>query len=534
MMHTTHHHFDKSHFTTWACLKLFILLSIFQQSFSFEANAQSKPNIVFIFADDHDQMTISAYGNALLQTPNIDRIAKEGVVFKNSFCTNSICAPSRAVILTGKHSHINGHKDNRPQTRFDSSQVTFPKLLQKAGYTTALVGKWHLRSNPTGFDYWDIHDDQGQYYNPDFISVQGKRQLKGYSTDITTDLALNWLEKNKNSQKPFLLMVQNKAPHTPFYPHTKYLGLFDSITVPEPNSLFDDYSQSITTLRDQEMTILEHMGPVGELKVERSVAKFYKIPGEGIHRDMYYDTVETGRMDKADRLVWEKERMKRSIDYMTKNPKARNEIISWKYQQYIKDYMRCVVSVDENVGRLLDYLENNGLSKNTIIVYSSDQGFWLGQRGWFDKRWMYEQSMRMPLIIKWPGITKARFSETLVQNLDYAPTFLEMAGINIPAEIQGKSLVSILKNDKVKLNRDALFYQYFEYPQPHRVQPHYGIRTERYKLIYFNGLNQYELYDLKTDPSEINNLAANDAYSALLKEMKAKLEIEKKRYKVVE
>lgn len=495
------------------------------------AQSVNKPNILFIFSDDHDQAAISAYGNSHINTPNIDRIAQKGVVFQNSFCTNSICAPSRAVILTGKHSHLNGVRNNQFDTRFDSSQVTFPKLLQKAGYQTALIGKWHLKSNPTGFHHWEIHNDQGQYYNPEFITENGIKIREGYATDITADLTLEYLS-NRDTTKPFLMMMQFKAPHRNFMPKIEHIGRFDSVKFKLPNSFHKNYNTMGTAANEHEMGIDAHMMPIYDLKLMPAIANSLSISGIR-NADPYFNWMcEAVRLQPKDIERWVNAYMPRQMEAL-KLPKDEKAIAEWKYQAYMRDYMACVYSVDENVGRVLDYLQKTGLDKNTIVVYSSDQGFWLGENGWFDKRWMYDKSMRMPLIIQWPGVTnRASKSAALVQNLDYAPTFLEMAGVKIPADIQGKSLVPLLKNPTANWNREALYYEYFEYPHPHRVQPHYGIRTATHKLIYFPLCKEWEFYDLITDPEEQNNLIKSKTHQKTVAELKNKLAQLRKYYKV--
>jgi arylsulfatase A-like enzyme len=470
-----------------------------------------RPNILFIMSDDHSYQTISAYSDKLMKTPNIDRIADEGVIFGNSFVGNSICAPSRATLLTGKHTHKNGQINN--SVIFDSSQVTFPKLLRAAGYQTALIGKWHLRSNPTGFDYWNIVPGQGQYYNPDFIEMGVKKKIEGYVTNITTDLALEWLNQ-RDKTKPFCLLLHNKAPHRTWEPDTLYLDEFSNKVFPVPENFFDDY-EGRQAAAEQKMSIRKPDMDINyDLKMEDPAieGRFGKVN-------------HTSRMNDKQRKAWYAHYNPVAKDFLEKNPTGKN-LALWKYQRYMRDYCACIRSVDENVGRILDYLEKNGLAKNTLIVYTSDQGFYMGEHGWFDKRFMYEESFRTPLLMRLPdGYSRKGFVSELVQNIDYAPTFLDFAGVDIPAEIQGKSMKPLLvTNDKVKW-RDAIYYHYYEFPNEHSVKRHYGIRTERYKLIHFyNDIDVWELYDLQVDPNEMNNVFDNKKYADIQKKLKVRLQ----------
>lgn len=454
---------------------------------------QRPPNIVFIFADDHAVQAMGAYPSWLHDfvekqniTPNIDRLAKDGVVFANSFCANSICAPSRACVLTGKHSALNGV--TRWQ-KFDGSQTTFPKLLQNAGYQTAIVGKWHLVSDPTGFDFWRVLPGQGAYINPEFISSNGTNRIMGYTTDIITDIALDWLAKQRDASKPFMLMIHHKAPHRNWMPAPKYAHWLEDVKIPEPPTLFDDYSDRTPSAAKQEMEIGRHMTLKSDLKIDP--AEFAKLGLTG------------------------------------------QDIVRWKYQRYMQDYLRCVKSVDDNVGRVRDYLKQAGLDTNTVVIYSSDQGFYLGEHGWFDKRWMYEESLRMPLIVSWPGVTKpgARPAQ-LVQNIDYAPTFLEMAGVPVPAEMQGVSLTPLLHGKSPTDWRASIYYHYYDYLGEHRVECHEGVRTEQYKLINFYSPGDWELYDLATDPSELHNVYTNPAYAKTASQLKVELARLKRQYHI--
>ncbi|MBN1491974.1 MAG: sulfatase-like hydrolase/transferase [Phycisphaerae bacterium] len=470
------------------------------------AASPSRPNILFIFTDDHARHAISAYGSKINQTPQLDRLAREGMLFRNCFCTNSICGPSRAVIQTGKHNHINGMIHNG--VRFDGAQQTFPKLLQKGGYTTALVGKWHLQSDPTGFDYWEILPGQGRYYNPIFETATRKKTYPGYATDITTDLALEWLSNGRDKDKPFLLMCQHKAPHRAWDPAPRHLSLYDDVTIPEPDTLFDDYAGRVSVAKRTTMTIAKHMNK-RDLKLTR-----------------------VAEQNDEQRKLWDAAYGPKNEAFRTANLTG-DALVRWKYQRYIKDYLRCVAAVDENIGRMLDYLDKNGLADNTVVMYSSDQGFYLGDHGWFDKRWMYEESLSMPLIVRWPGATRPGTTNTdLVQNLDFAETFLDLAGVPIPDDMQGRSFVPLLKGETPPDWRRSIYYHYYEFPGWHDVRRHYGVRTDRHKLIHYYDINEWELFDLKSDPDEMHSVYDDPAYAETVKELKAELTRLRKQYKV--
>ena len=474
------------------------------------ASCKGKPNILFLFSDDHAFQAISAYGGRLAKvapTKNLDRIAKEGMIFQKCYVTNSICAPCRAVIQTGKHSHLNGVLDNRMV--FDNTQQTFPKILQKNGYQTAIVGKWHLKALPTGFDYDEVLPGQGKYYNPEYIKRGEKTQYTGHSTEITTDLGLRWLNEERDKDKPFMLMLQYKAPHRRWEPGPDYLTLFDDVTIPEPDNLFDDYSGRGTAAHKQDMSIEKTMHD----------------------RDLKLKTPAN---------LTEKQLEKWNAAYGPKNEKFNKanlkgkELVRWKYQRYIKDYLRCVRSVDNNIGRVLKYLDDSGLAENTVVIYSSDQGFYLGEHGWFDKRFMYEESFRAPLIAKWPGHIKPGSSNSdLVQNLDFAQTFLDIAGVEAPSDMQGMSLKPVMEKGKAPAGwRKSLYYQYYEFPGAHSVRRHEGVATKRYKLIHFYDIGEWEFYDLKKDPSEMQSEYENPKYADKIEELKAELQKLKKQYKV--
>ena len=495
---------------------------------SLPATAAERPNILFIFTDDHALQAISAYGGRfqkIAPTENIDRLAKEGMLFRNSFCGNSICGPSRASILTGKHSHVNGFVDN-DSGRFDGTQPTFPKLLQKAGYETALIGKWHLVSNPTGFDHWEILPSQGSYVNPDFIQMDGStKRVEGYVTDIITDKTIDWLKNRKDKSKPFVLMTQQKAPHRNWIPAPRHYKLFDGIEMPEPETLFDDHSNRIEALKKQRMSIAKDFEWGWDMLLHGK-ATDPRLGGELPFEE--YDRMNDSQKAEFDAAyAAENEKFIAALPTMTDK-----EVTRWKYQRYVKNYLRTVRAVDENIGRTLEYLEESGLAENTIVIYSSDQGFYLGEHGWYDKRWMFEESFKMPFLIRWPGVAKAGVEpEAMIQNIDYAPTFLEMAGAPIPADMQGKSIVPILKGEGKTPDgwRDALLYQYSG-ENTHSVARHDGVRDSRHKLMRFPDTNEWMLFDLEKDPQEMKNVAADPAYADVLGKMKTLYADLKKQY----
>lgn len=487
---------------------------------SCQKKEQKQYNIVYIMTDDHSFQTMSCYDERYTETPNLDRIADEGVRFTNSFVANSLSGPSRACMLTGKHSCANGFYDNT-NCVFDASQQTFPKLLQKAGYETAVIGKWHLESLPTGFDHWEIVPGQGDYYNPQFITQQNDTiQKHGYITDIITDDAIDWLDNGRDKDKPFCLLVHHKAIHRNWMADTAHLALFEDKTFPLPETFWDDYSGRQAAAA-QEMSILKDMDLAYDLK---TVTEETGKTGLG---QAYAGMLE--RLDPEQRAAWDKFYASVIADFKARAPKGR-ELAEWKFQRYMRDYLKVVKSLDDNVGRLLDHLEEEGLLENTLIVYTSDQGFYMGEHGWFDKRFMYEESMRTPLIMRLPdrfvrenGL-EARDIPELVQNIDYAPTFLELAGAEIPDDIQGESLVPLLKGEHPDNWRQSLYYHFYEYPAEHSVKRHYGIRTDRYKLIHFyHDIDAWELYDLLEDPNELHNLYSQPGYEALTDSLKVQL-----------
>jgi arylsulfatase A-like enzyme len=478
---------------------------------------KSPPNIIFILSDDHAIKAISAYDTSLIATPGIDRLADEGMLFSNCFCTNSICAPSRATILTGKYSHMNGVRDNGD--RLDSSQLTFPRLLQQHGYQTAIIGKWHLKSDPTGFDHWEVLPGQGDYYNPHFIQGKDTLQYEGYVTDIITEKSLGWLDK-RQPDRPFLLMVYHKAPHRNWMPEPDKVREYSGKTFPWPSSLFEEYTVS-EPRASQEMSIGKHMIMDYDLKVPSEELMFNDSILEPSQRGWW--EWEYAKMTAEQQVAWDDAMSYRTDEYLA-GKYTGEDLVAWKYQQYMRDYLGCIESVDESIGRLLEYLDDNDLADNTIVIYSSDQGFYLGEHGWYDKRWMYEESLHMPFLVRYPHeIKPGKVSEELVQNIDFAPTLLDLAGVPIPGKVQGKSFRSILIGDQEVPFREAIYYHYYEYPGVHMVMKHNGIRTERYKLMHFYEQGLWELYDLEEDPLELNNLVDDPASQSILDSLKVGL-----------
>ena len=465
-----------------------------------------RPNILFIMSDDHGYQALSCYGSRVNQTPNLDRIATGGMRFNRCFVTNSICGPSRAVILTGKYSHLNGFVRNG--NTFNGQQQTVAKLLQGAGYQTAMVGKWHLKSEPTGFDFWKVLVGQGPYYNPPMKTVDGVIPHTGYTTDIITDTALDWLKRGRDPDKPFFMMYQHKAPHRNWQPGPKYLNKYDGQTIPEPDTLFDDYSGRGTPAKTQKMMVARDLN-ANDLKL---------TPPRGLTDE---------QLEVWNRAYEPKNAAFREMDLQG------DALVRWKYQRYVKDYLRSIDSVDENVGRVLDYLDETGLAENTVVFYTSDQGWYLGEHGWFDKRWMYEESFRTPLMVRWPGTVRAgTTSDALVMNLDFAETFLDIAGAAIPDDMQGSSMKRILSGEEAADWRKSVYYHYYEFPGAHSVRRHYGVRTDRYKLIYFYepDVDEWELYDLEKDPQEMTSVYGDPAYADVVREMKAELARQRQAY----
>ena len=542
-------------------------LSIFAQ------NAGDRPNILYIMCDDHAIQAISAYGSPiskLAPTPNIDRLAERGMKFNQAFVENSLSTPSRACLMTGLYSHQNGQR--QLAEGIDSTKTFFSELLQGAGYSTAVVGKWHMSCSPKGFDYYRVLDDQGQYYNPTFASTGqygNFKQEMGYATDLITDHAIEYLN-SRDKNKPFCLMVHHKAPHRLWMPNTKYVGKYGNVNFPLPETFWDDYETRGSAASTQKMSIDKYMEMVRDLKVP----EMYD-PSTPEGRDSYNGLMgEMNRMTPQQRAAIDAYYMPRNREFLSKNLTGK-ALVEWKYQNYIRDYMAVIASVDESVGRLLDYLDKNNLTDNTIIVYTSDQGFYMGEHGWFDKRFMYEESLRTPLIISYPGHTKpGSVCHKLVQNIDYAPTFLELAGVKKPQEMVGRSLLPVFDNgDAQKQWRTSIYYHYYDYPTYHMVRKHDGVRTDRYKLIHFYGKggldavpeNKYqgiegttenatlkslisigyfepkdetvsynELYDLQNDPNELNNLYGKPGYEKITKQLQKELDAYRKAQKVDE
>lgn len=536
------------------------------------AQQKNRPNIIYIMCDDHAFQAISAYESALAKvapTPNIDRIAQNGMIFDRAFVENSLSAPSRACLITGLYSHQNGQE--HLFEGIDSTKTFFTEILHNAGYSTGLIGKWHLMCKPKGFDYFHILDDQGKYYNPTFCSNDsyGKyTREEGYATDLITEHAIEFLDK-RDKKKPFMLMVHHKAPHRNWLPNLKYLGAYDNVEFPIPETFFDDYATRGEALHEQKATVANHMEMVQDLKIPElydsnsvaSRASFGALMGE------------IGRMTAEQRAVWDAYYMPRNFKFIRKNYSG-HELAKWKLQTYLRDYMSVIKSIDESVGRILDYLDHNGLTDNTMIVYTSDQGFYMGEHGLFDKRWMYEESMRTPLIISWPGhIAPGTRCSQLVQNIDFAPTFLSVAGIKKPNYMPGLSLEPLFVRGTAEKWRKSLYYHYYDYPTFHLVRKHDGVRTERYKLIHFYGkggkrgaaenkymlqqgtnenrvfhylenteyfpknspdVDYYELYDLQSDPHELNNIYGKTGYEQITRKLTKELYNYRKRLKVKE
>ena len=436
--------------------------------------ADNRPNILFIMTDDHAAHALSCYGSRLNNTPNLDRIAREGMLFRNCFVTNSLCGPSRATLLTGKYSHANGITRNG-QT-FDGSQQTFPKLLQQAGYQTAIIGKWHLRSDPTGFDYWSVLPGQGTYFDPVFIEMGRRKKLKGYTTDVITDLTIEWLKSRRDPSKPFCLLCHHKAPHRNWQPHPKYAQEFRKKKFPPPPTFDDDWSTRASPAHTQAMTVAKHLTRAD-----------LKMP------------IPKGLTPEEEKL--------------------------WRYNRFMQDYLACIQSVDDGVGRILDFLEKAGLAQNTVVIYTTDNGFFLGDHGWFDKRFMYEESLRIPFLVRWPRAVKpGSVDDHIVLNVDFAPTFLDLAGLPTPKDMHGRSLKPLLLGKAPADWRTSFYYHYYEFPGAHSVRRHYGIRTTRYKLIHYYRIGEWELFDLEKDPHELRNVYSDPAYAPIVAKLKTELE----------
>lgn len=484
------------------------------------AQKLSRPNIIFIMTDDHGWQATSAYTDSLIRTPHIDRLAAEGALMNHAYVTNALCGPSRAVILTGKYSHLNGFKGNREQ--FDGSQQTLPKILKNNGYRTAIVGKWHLNTDPTGFDYWNILPGQGNYYNPGFIKMGKDTVYNGYVTDITTDLALDWLDANKTA--PFFLMVHQKAPHRNQMPPLENLDLFNDRTFTFPATFFDDY---------KDRSALQRQGNrmAGDLEVDHDNKMRCDTctTRDGVKWARRKYLHEVGRLTPAQKQAWHKAYQQEYDAFAT--IKTKEELFRWQYQRYMEDYLRCVRSVDDNVGRLLNYLDANALAKNTIVIYTSDQGVFLGEHGLFDKRFMYGEAFRTPMLIRYPAaIAPRQRKDQMFMNLDVAPTLLDFAGVTIPQDMQGASMKPLLTGATVKHWRDKMYYHYYD--TGFGTTAHYGMQTARYKLIHFyDPVDAWELYDLQEDSREMKNLYSDPAYARVVADLKKQLKALQVQYK---
>lgn len=538
-------------------------LSCVTAAYAQQQKAQQHPNIVYIMCDDHAYQCISAYGSALSKlapTPNIDRLAERGMRFDRAFVENSLSTPSRACLMTGQYSHQNGQR--QLGEGIDTSRTFFTELLQEAGYQTAVVGKWHMGCDPKGFDYYHVYNDQGQYWNPQYRGTDTNNEFvveEGYSTDLTTDHALSFIE-HRDPSKPFCLLLHHKAPHRNWQANLKYLGMYDDVEFPMPENFYDDYATRGSAARTQKMSVTRDMRWEQDFKVPEMLD--LNNPDS---KDSYNALMgEINRMTPEQRSAWGRYYFPRNRRLLEAQLKGK-DLDNWKYQVYIRDYMSVIASVDESVGRVLDYLDKNGLTDNTMIVYTSDQGFYMGEHGWFDKRFMYEESLRTPLIVSYPGHTKpGSVCNRLVQNIDYAPTFLALAGVHQPKDMPGRSLVPVLANgDNVKNWRQSIYYHYYDYPTYHMVRKHDGVRTERYKLIHFYGkggldavsenkyqnvpgtreygtmkglesigyfepkdeaVNYCELYDLQADPHEQNNIFGKPGTEKIMKQLQRELD----------
>jgi len=503
---------------------------------------KSRPNIVYIMTDDHSYQTISAYGHPLSKlapTPNIDRLANEGMLFQKAFVENSLSTPSRACLMTGLYSHQNGQK--RLGGGMDTTKIFFSELLKQEGYQTAVIGKWHMMCEPKGFDFYKVLWDQGEYYNPEFKSkdTNGKYvKEEGYASTLITDHSIDFMEK-RDKDKPFCLLVHHKAPHRNWMPEPQYLDLYEDIEFPKPETFYDDYNTRCEAAHTQDMTIDKTMTLIYDLKVHELKGKLpydneWNVKGLDISLD---------RMTDEQRNAWNNAYSPKNRKFIKQNLKG-EELLNWKYQRYIKDYLRCIKSIDDQVGRIIEYLEKEGIMDNTIIVYTSDQGFYMGEHGWFDKRFMYEESFRTPLLIRYPKEIKGgTTTDALVQNIDYAPTLLSLAGIEKPQEMSGTSLEPLFNGEKPTDWRTSLYYHYYDYPAIHSVRRHDGVRTDRYKLIHFYGegkkandkhIDCNELYDLQTDPNELNNLYGKAGYEQITADLQSKLDNYRTNLKVTE
>jgi arylsulfatase A-like enzyme len=463
-----------------------------------QAQTPARPNILYIMTDDHSANAMSCYGSAVNQTPNLDRIAREGMRFERCYVTNSICTPSRATIITGKYSHLNGVP---VFNRFDGSQPTVAKYLQAAGYYTGMLGKWHLGSEPTGFDQWTILPGQGVYYDPAFLDRDGRHEVKGYATDIITDMAIDFL-KNRPKDRPFFLMCHHKAPHRPWDPDEKHRAMFAGKQIPEPPTLHDDYATRTDAIKECTQKIFQDLTR-RDLKLEPPAG----ITGPALREWYAVKPTEVEIVENGE-----------------KKTLAGAALNAWKYQRYLQDYLACIQSVDDNVGRLLDWVDANGLRENTIVIYTSDQGFFIGEHGLFDKRFMYDPSLQMPFLVRWPGVVKpGSVQDAMIINPDFAPTFMDAAGLAVPADMQGRSILPLLRGAAPADWRTSMYYRYYHDPGDHNTRAHYGVRTLTHKLIYFWKKDQWEMYDLTKDPEEMKNLYNDPAQQETVAQLKKEL-----------
>lgn len=488
------------------------------------AAAQGRYNIVYIMTDDHTAQMMSCYDSRFVSTPNLDRIAADGVKFVNSYVANSLSGPSRACMLTGKHSHKNGFTNNEHGI-FDGSQQTIPKLMRKAGYQTAIIGKWHLVSTPTGFDYFNVVPGQGDYYNPDFITMEGDTVREhGYITNVITDKAIDWMEHKRDKSRPFLLYIHHKACHRDWLPELKYIREYEDKTFALPETFYDDHAgRPAAAAQEMEIANNEHMDIIYDTKMYRPGLKTRLLPNY---------MAMLGRMGSEDRAAYDHFYDSLSYDFWARDLKG-HDLAEFKYQRYMRDYAKVLKSLDDNVGRTLDYLKSAGLLDSTLVVYTSDQGFYMGEHGWFDKRFMYQESYSTPLVMRLPDGLRARGDvKELVQNIDYGPTFLDIAGAEIPDDIQGESLLPLLEGKHPKSWRQSLYYHYYEYPAEHSVKRHYGVSTaDGWKLIHFyKDIDEWELYNLNTDPNELHNLYGQPGYEKKTKQLMRELVKLQKQY----
>lgn len=461
--------------------------------------ASQRPNILFIFSDDHAQHAISAYGSKVNQTPHLDRLAKGGMRFDHAFVTNSICTPSRAVVLTGKYSHANG---TPVFNVFDGGQAHVAKMLQAAGYHTGMVGKWHLGSDPTGFDRWIVLPGQGIYNNPDFLTPQGRVTIEGHTTAITTRLGLEFLD-TRPTDKPFFLMLHQKAPHRAWEPDAKNKALFANKVIPEPATLWDDYATRPAALPENQQTVAHDLTR-RDLKLEPPA----DLP-PGPQRQQWLAVKPT--------------EVEVTLANGSKQTLTGKALVRWKYQRYMQDYLACVQGVDDSIGEVLDYLDRHDLAKNTIVIYSSDNGWYMGDLGMYDKRFMYEPGLHIPLIVRGPGVKAGAVTKRFALNADFAPTFLELANATIPTDMHGKSLVPLLRGAEPTDWRTSIYYRYYHDPGHHNTRAHYGVRTDTHKLIHYWKKDAWELFDLTRDPTEQRNLISDPTQAGTITKLKAEI-----------